>query len=345
MKKLLADYNINELQTLLGNEPKFRATQLFKWVQNGADFEQMSNIPSELRDKLKKDYLSNALTIERELTSSTDGTAKFLYKLQDGHIIEGVLMRHSYGNTLCVSTQVGCRMRCAFCASGIDGSARDLSAGEILSQVIIINKQLGGTITDRKITNIVLMGSGEPLDNYDNTLKFLRLVNDQNGLGISQRNISLSTCGLADKIMQLADDGAGVTLTVSLHSAIQSEREKIMPIARKFSLNDLRKAAKYYFDKTGRRVIFEYTLIKNSNMRDIDISHLTEFVKGFPTHINLIMLNEVKESGLKPCTRAEAQKFLEDLTAAGVSATIRRSMGADIEGACGQLRNKFVGDK
>lgn len=341
----LTDLSFSELRQFLPNEPSFRAAQLFRWVQEGAEFSEMSNIPVALRDRLSQNYEATALKILEKYISPSDSTTKFLYKLNDGHIIEGVLMRHSYGNTLCVSTQVGCRMRCAFCASGIGGAARDLSAGEILGQVIVVNRWLGGTVSSRKVTNIVLMGSGEPLDNYDNTVKFINMINNPDSLNISQRNISLSTCGVADKIKQLADDGLSITLTISLHSPIQSERQKIMPIARKFDLTELKDAAMYYFNKTGRRVVYEYSLIKHSNMSDIDVDALVKFAKGFPTHINLIMLNEVKESGLEACTKSEANKFLHTLAKQGVSATIRRSMGSDIEGACGQLRNKFVGDK
>lgn len=339
---LLQDLSLAEIKQLLNSEPKFRATQVFKWLNNGADFSAMSDIPLKLRQELSNKYIAQAVKIYKMVPSRIDDTKKFLYELSDGNIIEGVLMTQSYGTTLCVSTQVGCRMGCSFCASGIGGLVRHLSAGEILGQVIAVNAYIGGTMQDRKITNLVLMGSGEPLDNYDNVTKFLRLVSAEEGINISQRNISLSTCGLADKIKRLADEGFNVTLSISLHSAIEQNRKKLMPITNKYCLADLKDAAKYYFEKTGRRVIFEYSMIKDENMSKADVDALVEMTKGFPCHINLIMLNYVKEKGHKPCTKAEAINFLKELEKRKISATIRRSMGSDIEGACGQLRRKFL---
>lgn len=342
MKQLLTDYNIEELKQLFPNQPSFRAKQIFKWLHNGTDIANMSDIPQSFREELSKHYTSIPLKIIKVLSSKKDNTKKFLYELNDGDIIEGVVMEYKYGSTICVSTQVGCRMGCAFCASGIGGLKRNLSAGEILGQVLMVNSYLGGSITDRKITNIVLMGSGEPLDNYQNVTKFLQLVSDPDGINISQRNISLSTSGLAENIIRLADDGFKITLTISLHSAIEEVRKKLMPIANKYKISDIVNAAKYYFEKTGRRVVYEYALISGQNMDSEALEALAKVTRGYPCHVNLIMLNYVKEKGLKPCTREEAKNFENELIKRNVSVTIRRSMGSDIEGACGQLRNKVL---
>ncbi|HHW90184.1 MAG TPA: 23S rRNA (adenine(2503)-C(2))-methyltransferase RlmN [Clostridiales bacterium] len=342
MKALLADYNIEELNKLFGDQPKFRAKQIFKWLHNGADFADMTDIPQNFREYLAQNYDASSLKIIKTLSSQKDNTQKFLYQLNDGNVIEGVVMEYKHGFTICVSTQVGCRMGCAFCASGIGGLVRNLSAGEILGQVIEINRYLGGTITDRKITNIVLMGSGEPLDNYQNVTKFLNLVSCHQGINISQRNISLSTCGICDNIIRLADDGFKITLTISLHSAIDKIRKTLMPIANKYTVSDIVNAAKYYFEKTGRRIIYEYAMISDKNMDNKSLEELVKITKGYSCHINLIMLNYVKEKGLKPCAYGQAKDFANKLKKHNVSVTIRRSMGSDIEGACGQLRNTVL---
>ena len=249
-------------------------------------------------------------------------------------------MPHDYGNSLCVSTQVGCRMGCEFCASGIGGLVRNLTAGEILGQVVSVNKFFCGNLSDRKITNIVLMGSGEPLDNYDNTVKFIETVSAPYGINIGQRSVSLSTCGIVDKMRELADLQLGVTLSVSLHATLDEYRRKLMPIANKYSVTDVVSAARYYFKKTGRRVIFEYSMVKGVNMSFSDARRLSELTKGMAAHVNLIMLNKVEGKKVEGCTALEAERFCEKLVSLGVSATIRRSMGADIAGACGQLRRK-----
>jgi 23S rRNA (adenine2503-C2)-methyltransferase len=340
--KLLLDYSPEELNNVLSDQPKFRARQIFRWLHNGAEFSEMSDIPQGYREHLAQNFIASPLKIIKILKSKKDNTQKFLYRLNDGNIIEGVIMEYKYGHTICVSAQVGCRMGCGFCASGIGGLVRNLSAGEILGQVIAVNKYLGGSIADRKITNIVLMGSGEPLDNYQNVTKFLELVSCPEGINISQRNISLSTCGLCENIKKLADDGYKITLTISLHSAIDQIRKTIMPIANKYKVADIVESAKYYFKKTGRRVIYEYALIKDINMDEGSLQALVNLTKGYPCHINLIMLNYVKEKGLKPCARKPAKEFESKLKEHNVSVTIRRSMGSDIEGACGQLRNNYL---
>lgn len=319
--------------------PKYRAGQLFSWIARGAKYDEMSNIPRELKEYLiSQGYGDEPIRIIKKLTSKQDGTVKFLYALQDGNVIEGVLMKYKYGNTLCVSTQVGCRMNCAFCASGLDGLVRNLSAGEILGQIIAVNAEYGaGTVG-----NVVLMGSGEPLDNYDNTAVFLKNASDPRGLNISKRGISLSTCGLCDKMRRLCDEGYTPTLTVSLHAPNDEIRKKIMPVANSYSVNEIITAAKYYFNVTKRRVIFEYSLISGVNDSKECAVELARLVKGFPCHVNLIALNSVKERGLDGTPRDKVEKFKAILEKMNVSVTLRRSMGADIEGACGQLRRKYV---
>lgn len=346
MKICLLDFNVSEIAAVLNafGEPAFRARQIFAGLHSGKDFGEMTDIPKSLAAKLGSEYLAVPVKTVKTLEGA-DGTKKFLFELNDGNIIEGVLMSYKYGNTLCVSTQVGCRMGCAFCASGLDGLIRNLSAGEILGQVVAVNRSEGGNLVDRKVTNVVLMGSGEPLDNFDNTVKFLSLVTADGGIRISPRNISLSTSGIPQKIKELADGGGGVTLTISLHAPTDEARTKLMPITRAHPIAELLEAARYYFEKTGRRVIFEYTLISGVNDRLADARTLAAILRGFPAHVNIIRLNYVKEKGLKPSSAADTKAFLAELEKLKVSATLRRTMGADIEGACGQLRRKFVGAK
>jgi 23S rRNA (adenine2503-C2)-methyltransferase len=345
--KLLTDLTLDEIKeaVISRNQSAFRAGQLYKWITLGADYAAMTDLPAEFRAELSKEYAAVGVKIIKTLCSR-DGSKKFLFEFNDGETAEGVFMPHDYGDTLCASTQVGCRMGCAFCASGLNGLARNLSAGEILGQVIAVNAVLSGEPDKRKkLSNIVLMGSGEPLDNYENVTKFISLVTSPNGLNIGRRSVSLSTCGLAPEIRRLADDGFSVTLSVSLHATADEARRALMPIAKKYSLTELLDAVKYYFDKTGRRIIFEYCLIKESNMNFFDAQRLAEITRGFASHVNLIMLNRVPEKNVSGCTKADADRFLDKLVKLGVSATLRRSMGSDIGGACGQLRRKFVGDK
>lgn len=341
---LLNDLSLDEVNSIcqeLG-EKKFRAKQLYSWLNKGVDFDDMANLPKSFTQRLKQEgYIAQSVVVAESFTSKIDGTVKYLYRLHDGNVIEGVLMKYKYGNTLCVSTQVGCRMNCSFCASGLDGLIRNLSAGEILGQVIAVNR-LNISEDQRGVTNVVLMGSGEPLDNYDNVTKFLTLLSSQDGLNFSKRNVSLSTCGLCDNIYRLADEGYTPTLTVSLHAANDERRKQIMPIANKYSVNDIMKACKYYFEKTGRRIIFEYTLINGKNDTRQEAKELAETVKGMPCHINLIRLNYVKERGLNSADNASVSEFMKTLEEKGVSVTIRRSMGSDIDGACGQLRRRYL---
>lgn len=338
---ILLDLDITELEELLArrNCPKYRARQLMQWLLGGCDFNEMSNLPKELRESLSAEHIARPVEIIEDLKSK-DGSVKLLYKLFDGNVIEGVYMPHDYGNTLCVSTQVGCRMGCEFCASGIGGLVRNLTAGEILGQFVAVNRYLGGTMSDRKLSNIVLMGSGEPLDNFDNVVKFILLVSDLSGLNVGRRSISLSTCGIVENIRRLADMGLDVTLSLSLHATLDEYRRKLMPIANKYSVTETVDAARYYFKKTGRRVIFEYSMVKGVNMSFSDAKRLSELTKGMAAHVNLIMLNKVDGKNIEGCTPLEGERFCEKLKSLGVSATVRRSMGSDIEGACGQLRRK-----
>lgn len=340
----ILDLSFEELSEYLikNGEKSFRASQIFSELHNGKAVNEISNISKVLKEKLNNDFNCNLIKIEKKFKSS-DGTEKMLFSLYDGNIIEGVLMKYKYGNTLCVSTQVGCRMGCSFCASTKGGLIRSLSSGEILGQVLSVNRELGGNIKDRQITNVVLMGSGEPLDNYDNVTKFFRLVCCDKGINIAKRNISISTCGIVPKMIQLADEDYGVTLTISLHNTLNNRREKFMPITKTYGIEQVIGAGKYYFEKTGRRVIIEYSIIKGENDSENDAQRLSNLLKGFPVHVNIIVLNPIKEERFNKTTRADAYAFSELLTKYNVSNSVRRQMGVDIQGACGQLRRSYLG--
>lgn len=343
MKKILQDLSFPELENLIEElgEKSFRAKQLYTGLMQGKSISKI-NISPALRNTLLEEYEDEPVKIIKTLTSS-DGTEKYLFSLADGNIIEGVFMKYKYGNTQCVSTQVGCRMGCKFCASTLGGLVRNLTSGEILSQVLAVNA-LHGADGKRGVTNVVLMGSGEPLDNYENVVAFLKNVSAEGGIGISPRNISLSTCGLVPKIYDLADTGLPVNLTISLHQTTDEGRARTMPIAKKYSIAEILKACEYYFDKTGRRYIFEYSLIAGENSDKEHAEGLIKLLKGRPCHVNLIRLNEVKERTLKPITDKQAYAFAAMLERGGLSATVRRSMGSDIGGACGQLRANYLGN-
>lgn len=346
MKNCLLNYTFNELKEILVNmgEKSFRAKQIFKSLHLGLNFEEMTDLSKDLRAKLSSECVAQPVKILKSFQSK-DGTEKFLFSLRDGNLIEGVLMRYKYGATLCVSTQVGCRMNCAFCASGLEGLLRNLEPCEILGEIISVNKYLNGGLQEKRmITNVVMMGSGEPLDNYDNVIKFLKLVSCADGINISPRNISLSTAGLVPQMYQLANEGIPLNLTVSLHSPIDEERQKIMPVAKAYSIKQILDACQNYFDKTGRRYIFEYVLIKDNNDSERHSNALISLLKGRPCHINIIRLNEVKEKQLKSADDKAAYRFMGVLEKAGISATVRRRMGDDIEGACGQLRRRYLED-
>ena len=339
---MILDLNYEEVVSYVEKlgYPKFRAKQLYEAMTLGKSLEEISNLPKDFKEKIKDEYPKYEVVAHLH---SKDETQKAALKFPDGSIVETVLLKYKYGYTVCVSTQVGCRMGCKFCASTLSGLIRNLSAGEILSQVLFYNKILGATLKERKITNIVLMGCGEPLDNYENVSKFLKLVSNPDGLNISPRNISLSTCGIVPKIYQLADDGFSVTLTISLHAPTDELRKKTMPIANAYKIEEILKACDYYFEKTGRRVYFEYALISGVNDTDEQIETLANLLKGKMCHVNLIPLNSVKERNLIGTTRKRAYVVAGKLEKLGISATVRRTMGEDIEGACGQLRNRLGG--
>lgn len=350
MKKILQDLSYAELETLvlaLG-EKKFRAKQLYEGLTQGKSISGISSLSKEFKARLLEEYEDEPLKI-KETFYSADGTEKYLFEYADGNLVEGVLMKYKYGYTQCVSTQVGCRMGCKFCASTLGGLIRNLTAGEILCQILIVNalhkKEVAGQGKDaRAVTNVVLMGSGEPLDNYDEVLKFLRNVTAEGGVCISARNISLSTCGIVPKMYKLADEGIPLNLTVSLHATDDSTRARTMPIAKAYKISEILKACDYYFKKTGRRYYFEYTLIEGENCDEEHAKGLIKLLKGKPCHVNLIRLNEVKERELKALGDKDAYRFLGMLEKGGLSATLRRQIGVDIGGACGQLRASYIED-
>ena len=326
-------------------ESKFRAKQIAQWLARGADIGEMTNLSAALRAKLSEIAVANPVRIRESYKSKIDETEKFLYELRDGNLIEGVVMRYKYGDTLCVSTQVGCRMGCAFCASSLEGRVRNLTPGEILGQVVAANRHIQAQSAERRIHNIVLMGSGEPFDNYDNVVKFLRLVNSPTGLNISIRNISLSTCGLVNRIYDFIKEGLPLTLSLSLHAPNDSIRQKIMPVANVYPYEDVIAACRKYSEETGRRVVFEYALIKNVNCEVRHAEELARRLRGMRCHVNLIPLNAVKERNLEAPTKQDVAAFLKRLELKNVSATVRREMGADIDGACGQLRRKYISEQ
>lgn len=334
--------SIQGLENLILNmgEKKFRAKQLYTGLMLGKPISKI-NIPESLRQKLIEEYEDEPVKVIKTLTSS-DGTEKYLFALSDGNVIEGVLMKYKYGNTQCVSTQVGCRMGCKFCASTLGGLKRNLTSGEILSQILVVNSLHGGTADKRSVTNVVLMGSGEPLDNYSEVVSFLKNISAPEGINISARNISLSTCGLVPEIYRLAEEQIPVNLTISLHQTTDEGRARTMPIAKKYSVSEILKACEFYFEKTGRRYIFEYSLIDGENCDAKHAEELIKLLKGRPCHVNLIRLNEVKERNLKTVTEKQAYSFLGMLVSGGLSATLRRQIGVDVGGACGQLRASFL---
>ena len=320
-------------------QPAFRAMQVFHWMHQGAEsFDEMTNLPKPLREQLKMKCRLTVPQIERKQVSQIDGTIKYLWRLWDGNCIETVLMRYKHGNTVCVSSQVGCNMGCVFCASTLGGKVRDLTPSEILDQVIFTQKDSG-----EKISNIVMMGIGEPLDNFDNVLRFLTLVNHSDGMNIGMRHISLSTCGLIKKIDKLAVLGLQLTLSVSLHAPDDETRSRLMPVNRAVGVEMLMDTCRRYFHTTGRRISYEYAMVDGVNDSDAQADRLAELLQGQPCHVNLIPLNNVAESPLKPSRRVwQFQKRLEDH---GVTATVRRKLGGDIDASCGQLRRKQIDEQ
>lgn len=339
----LTEQSFEEIAALVRSfgEPDFRARQVYGWLTRGVRPADMTNVPKALRDRLSE-LPFGAVDIRHKRVSERDGTAKYLFQLEDGNLVEGVLMRYKYGNTACLSTQVGCRMGCAFCASTLEGCVRNLHAGEMLGQIAAIERDEPAPAGQRAVTNLVLMGSGEPMDNLDNVLRFLRLVSSPGGMRISPRNISVSTCGLVPQLERFTAEAPHVTLSISLHAHDDETRSRLMPVNRAYPIASVLRAAKAYADKTGRRVVFEYALIRGVNAAETDAVALARRLRGIRCHVNLIPLNPVPERNLAGATRQEAAAFQGWLTREHISATVRREMGTDIEGACGQLRRRIL---
>ena len=333
----LKDFTYDELKIFLENmgEKAFRAGQIFKWLHSGVtSFDEMTDISKELRAKLAQNtYIGNLKPLKKLV--SKDGTVKILWELSDGESVESVVMEYKHGNCVCVSTQVGCLMGCKFCASTIGGKIRNLTAGEILDEVIFSEK-----ITGKKISNIVLMGIGEPLDNYENVIKFLKNIGDKRGINIGYRHISLSTCGVVPNIYRLADEKMPITLSVSLHAGTNETRDKIMPVNKAYDINELIKACRYYLEKNGRRISFEYAMIEGINDSEKEAHMLSLLLKGMLCHVNLIPVNSVKERNLKRSSESTIYKFKNYLEKSGLTVTVRRELGSDISASCGQLRRQ-----
>jgi 23S rRNA (adenine2503-C2)-methyltransferase len=332
--------NLEELtgyMTGIGEKP-FRARQLYEWIhkRQAESFDEMTNLSGKLRETLANQANLTTLHTEEVQVSQLDGTRKYLFLLDDGNVIESVLMRYKHGNSVCISSQVGCRMGCRFCASTIDGLVRGLTPAEMLDQVYRIGKDIG-----ERISNVVVMGTGEPLDNFSNLLKFIELLTDENGLNISQRNVTVSTCGIVPRMRELADKKLSITLALSLHASTQEKRLALMPVARSYEIHEVVGACRYYFEKTGRRVTFEYSLVGGVNDTAEDAKELASLIRGMNCHVNLIPVNPVKERDfVQPDDRA-VLAFRDRLEKNGITATVRRRMGRDIDGACGQLRRKY----
>ncbi len=340
----IKSFTRDELAKLFLNldEKSYRGKQVYKWIHQKLveDIDQITVLSKSLRDKLNEEYkIGNARILEKYV-SKIDGTRKYLFLLEDKNIIESVMMQYKYGVSLCLSTQVGCKMGCSFCASTKDGFIRNLTSSEILDQVYKIKKDIG-----KDISNIVLMGSGEPLDNYENIMSFLNIIHSQDGQNIGYRHITLSTCGIVPQIYDLADEDLSITLSISLHTPFDEKRKSIMPIANKYSVSEIIKACKYYVKKTNRRITFEYTLIHGFNDRLEDVKELVKITRGLLCHINIIRLNPIEESSFTESKENNLNKFKKYLMDQGIGVTVRRRMGEDIEGACGQLRRDYLKSK
>lgn len=330
------DFTVEDFEEIIEKweQPSYRARQIFKWLYRGVNnFDQMTDIPQQLREALSKSFYIGIPDIVTKQVSKIDCTTKYLLKLTDESLIECVLLRYRHGNTLCISCQVGCRMGCYFCASTRNGLVRNLTPGEMVGQIITVQKDTG-----ERISNIVIMGSGEPLDNYNNVMKFLKIVNSKDGLNIGLRRITLSTCGLVEEIDKLAEERIPITLSVSLHAASDSVREKLMPVAKKYKIKEIIECCKRYVSKTGRRVTFEYALVRGVNDSEEDARKLAGLLKGLLCHVNLIPVNPIEDSGFRQPGRERIALFRDILKSEGIPVTVRREMGRDISGACGQLK-------
>ena len=340
-KKDICSYNYDELkeEMLVIGEKAFRSKQIYEWlhVKLADDFDEMTNLSKALREKLKKNYEIRKVKMIDHQISKEDPTEKFLFELEDGNMVESVLMKYNYGNSVCISSQAGCRMGCRFCASTIGGLVRSLEPSEMLRQIYHIQK-----ITGERVSNVVVMGTGEPLDNYDNFVKFIHMLSDEHGLNISQRNVTVSTCGIVPRMKELAKEHLQITLALSLHGSNQEKRRKLMPVANKYDITEVLAACDEYFKETGRRVSFEYSLVHGVNDTDEDAQELIHLLKHKNCHINLIPVNPVKERDFVRPSRKSALNFKNKLEKSGINVTIRREMGSDIDGACGQLRRRYV---
>ena len=324
--------------------PPFRGKQIFEWIHRGRDFGEMTNLPKNLREELSKSAVAQPVAIRLHRKSRLDGTVKVLYELRDGNCVEGVIMRYKFGVSLCISTQVGCRMGCRFCASTLGGRIRDLTAGEMLGEILAANRFLETEgAGEERVSHVVLMGSGEPLDNYDQVIRFLKLLREEGGIRISLRNVSLSTCGIVPRMYDLAEEDLPVTLCVSLHAPNDEIRRRTMPVADKYGIREILEACRNYIRKTGRRVIFEYALADGVNAGKKEAAELAELLRGMQCHVNLIPLNAVKERALRGVCDETVREFMKVLEDRNISVTRRREMGDDIEGACGQLRAAVLG--
>ena len=335
--------NLVELTEFVASigEKAFRAKQLYQWlhVKQVYAFDDMTNLSKAFREKLNEVSFITDLKQEQVQISQIDGTRKYLFLLEDGNVIESVLMRYKHGNSVCISSQVGCRMGCRFCASTLDGLVRGLRPSEMIDQIYKIGQDIG-----ERISNVVVMGTGEPMDNYDNLLKFITLLTDENGLNISQRNLTVSTCGIVPRMRQLADEKLSITLALSLHASNQKKRLELMPVANKYDIHDVIDACKYYFDQTGRRVTFEYSLVGGVNDTDEDARELSQLIHGMNCHVNLIPVNPIKERDYVQSNAAVIAAFKNKLEKNGINVTVRREMGRDIDGACGQLRKRDINE-
>ncbi|MDF2906379.1 MAG: rlmN [Herbinix sp.] len=331
----------NELEITLKElgQPAFRAKQIYEWMHRKlvGSYDEMMNLSKELRVKLGEAYPLTTLTEVDSLHSQTDGTIKYLFRLKDDRVIESVLMKYHHGNSVCISSQVGCRMGCKFCASTIGGKERDLLPSEMLDQIYRIQ-----ALTGERVSNVVVMGTGEPLDNYDNLIRFLHIITDENGLNISARNITVSTCGIPDKIRELAKEELAVTLALSLHAPNNEIRKTLMPVAAKYELNEVMDAFRYYYEETGRRLTFEYSLVDGVNDEEEHAKELCRLIRGLNCHVNLIPVNPIKERNYRKSESKKIQIFKNTLEKNRINVTIRREMGADIDAACGQLRKSYI---
>lgn len=337
IKSLYMDELVEEMKGI--DQPVFRAKQVYKWIHEKlvSSYDEMTNLSKELRSTLKEKYPLTVLEVVDSLVSEKDGTIKYLFRLSDNRVIESVLMKYHHGNSVCISSQVGCRMGCTFCASTIGGRERDLTASEMLDQIYRIQ-----TMSGERVSNVVVMGTGEPLDNYDNLVRFIRILSDGDGLNISARNITISTCGIPDKIRLLAEEDLPVTLALSLHAPNNEIRKSLMPIARQYELSEVMEAFRFYYEKTGRRLTFEYCLVEGINDEEEHARELSKLVRGYNCHINLIPVNPIKERNFVKSDNNKILKFKNILEKYRINVTIRREMGSDINAACGQLRKSYL---